>query len=1018
MSMPTLEEIVQAIEAQIASEGSALLRRVLAADPNFVRRIAEERLGPTLRAAAGLTGGGAPRTGKGGPARRAMGTHLGGSTYLRAVDTADGLVRLEIQFEDQVFRSREAKTIEEWAPMWSALKAGAKNADTFDHHEVGDKFGVYWLSVDKDGNEYDPYADEPAQPKQWKAKPTKLPPVELFTTATDHYDMDGATRELEKFMLHNRWIRKVSVDNVEAEAQMNRYRRMKHDVWTEDPRNAEPARAAPVPPAGLPATMLVGSSVSNAEALDANTRAFQNADRAARESESAYREALDRLAQVDKHDLLQVNEFLAWWRTHQRVIRVDPWIGRGQGLVSEATKALLERGAAWTMDDTLRLPRAAPASKLPQNDVIKHRADRVIPALRLWFDLSRAEEVVAAQAEGRGRVDAAARTEEERAVRAWTALPEPLRDAAIELDHILALTSPNWSDDAVIARAARIQVAIARIRPTEPGTILPTNVWFMTELRRILDAEDADDVSPRSIATEIRRGSLAWFVDPDVGDEAREDVGGTPTIAPFDPAFHTKLVADSIEQLRRVDVYRLLESAPQEHREAMAAYIRKHRPDLASDVAKMLEAVAEDEGEPAPAAPANAVRVVLNDKGFLLENTDRSHADRIKAINAPGRWMWSRALSAWYLLRVSGERAWSAAPDVVRQLNAVGIPAVLIDGRDGAAAPLSDQDSPPRPATPAPSAPTRAARPPKPPKRKKVDMKALPDAETVPVSSDLVGTWVWTGNASGTFWLSPLEAGKSKGSLTVTGDRTIAESSIVNTRHTRGNRGLYRRGKDYDPDSDGVVRDALMHQGDVIDGTPAGWKLSPDGEWLPYAQQSIVDLSTLKKLQLVGGPVARFLARCWGLQASERILFWGNRRLVDVTRPGVEIEVQDNEPVVVIGSDVELREVPDKPEGPTGTVRVGDHFLQTYIADASLYAFYEVVRVSPSMKTVDLRGVDARLVQDGSAYGRLFPVSGAFNTSSVETVRVQYDADGTPRYAGRMRYVRPGEGHPHYPYGM
>jgi hypothetical protein len=966
MSMPTLEEIVQAIEGQIASEGSALLRRVLAADPNFVRRIAEAKLGPTLRAPEARPAQDAllARTEVGRDAtRRAMGTHLGRSIYLRR--RPDGLVRLEIQFEDQVFRSREAKTIEAWAPAWSALKRGAKDRDTFDHHEVGDAFGIYWLSVDKDGNEYDPYADEATSAPSEDDDRNVASSLDAGKSRLtgNVYRVATMQRNGEDTLIPDAGDRldfsdkKRALDHAQDMAKKHQARilvifmRFNDKLMSHRELHAvvDPKRSTV--PAGLPATMLVGSSVSNADAMAANARASQSAERAAQESRAAYQEAMDRLEQVDKRDLEQVNAFLSWWRTHQRIIRVDPWAGYSGQIAQDATAQLRSEGAVWTLDDTLRLPRAAPAARLPQNDVIKHRADRVIPALRLWFDLSRAEEVVAAQAEG-GRVDAAARTMEERAVRAWTALPEPLRDAAIELDHLLTLISPNWSDDVMIARVARIQVAIARIRPTDPKVVLPSDARFMTELRHIMDAESVDDVSPRSVAAEIRRGSLAWFVDPDVGDEAREDGGGAPELA--------------------------------------------------------------------PAAPANAVRVVLNDKGFLVENTERSHADRIKAINAPGRWMWSRALSAWYLLRVGGERAWSAAPDVVRQLNAAGIPAVLVDERDGAA-PLSDQDSPPRPATPVPSAPTRAPRPPKPPKRKKVDMKALPDAPVVPVSSDLIGTWVWTGNASGTFWLSPLEAGKSKGSLTVTGERTIAESSVMKTRYTapRGTRGLYRRGKEHDPDADGVVRDALVDRGDVIDGTPAGWKLSADGEWSPYAQQSIVELSTLKKLQLVGGPVARFLARCWGLTPSERILFWANRRLVDVTRPGVEIEVQDNEPVVVIGSDVELREIPDKPEGPTGTVRVGDHFIRTFLGDASVYSFYEVVRVSPSGKTVDLRGVQKQITGESeTSYGRAFPIPGAFTSTHVETVRVRFDDDGTPSYAGRMRYVRPGEGHPHYPYGM
>jgi len=48
-----------------------------------------------------------------------------------------------------------------------------------------------------------------------------------------------------------------------------------------------------------------------------------------------------------------------------------------------------------------------------------------------------------------------------------------------------------------------------------------------------------------------------------------------------------KIAADSIEQLRRCDVFRLLDTYADD-RQDMAEYIRHHRPDLAGEVTDCL----------------------------------------------------------------------------------------------------------------------------------------------------------------------------------------------------------------------------------------------------------------------------------------------------------------------------------------------------------------------------------------------------------------------------------------------
>jgi len=57
---------------------------------------------------------------------------------------------------------------------------------------------------------------------------------------------------------------------------------------------------------------------------------------------------------------------------------------------------------------------------------------------------------------------------------------------------------------------------------------------------------------------------------------------------PFDPANHYKLVADTPEQIRRCDVFRLLDETRTIDRPALLAWLTHERPDLDAKVADCL----------------------------------------------------------------------------------------------------------------------------------------------------------------------------------------------------------------------------------------------------------------------------------------------------------------------------------------------------------------------------------------------------------------------------------------------
>ena len=60
---------------------------------------------------------------------------------------------------------------------------------------------------------------------------------------------------------------------------------------------------------------------------------------------------------------------------------------------------------------------------------------------------------------------------------------------------------------------------------------------------------------------------------------------------PFDPEHAIKIAADSLAQLRKIDVERVIEWAADETRQELADYIIAGRPDLADEVYEVMELV-------------------------------------------------------------------------------------------------------------------------------------------------------------------------------------------------------------------------------------------------------------------------------------------------------------------------------------------------------------------------------------------------------------------------------------------
>jgi hypothetical protein len=62
----------------------------------------------------------------------------------------------------------------------------------------------------------------------------------------------------------------------------------------------------------------------------------------------------------------------------------------------------------------------------------------------------------------------------------------------------------------------------------------------------------------------------------------------------FNPAQAILISADSIAELRRCDVFRVLEWTAAEHRAAVAEYVSRNRPELAGEVLAVLTELLTD----------------------------------------------------------------------------------------------------------------------------------------------------------------------------------------------------------------------------------------------------------------------------------------------------------------------------------------------------------------------------------------------------------------------------------------
>lgn len=68
-----------------------------------------------------------------------------------------------------------------------------------------------------------------------------------------------------------------------------------------------------------------------------------------------------------------------------------------------------------------------------------------------------------------------------------------------------------------------------------------------------------------------------------------------------------KISADSLQKLRRIDVFRVIEWAPDAKRAELARYITAGRPDLAAEVAACVAEVEGTSAEPITITPAAVV---------------------------------------------------------------------------------------------------------------------------------------------------------------------------------------------------------------------------------------------------------------------------------------------------------------------------------------------------------------------------------------------------------------------------
>jgi len=82
-----------------------------------------------------------------------------------------------------------------------------------------------------------------------------------------------------------------------------------------------------------------------------------------------------------------------------------------------------------------------------------------------------------------------------------------------------------------------------------------------------------------------------------VPNDKGKAVDSGENIIRFDPAQHIKIAADSIERLRRCDVFRVLDSCPEEHRQTVSNFIFDKRRDLQEEVSAVMADLATEAGD-------------------------------------------------------------------------------------------------------------------------------------------------------------------------------------------------------------------------------------------------------------------------------------------------------------------------------------------------------------------------------------------------------------------------------------
>lgn len=132
-----------------------------------------------------------------------------------------------------------------------------------------------------------------------------------------------------------------------------------------------------------------------------------------------------------------------------------------------------------------------------------------------------------------------------------------------------------------------------------------------------------EELHPRAedgkFSTEENKGEKA----EEPGNQAKASEPDEDEAEPaFDPMQAVKVSADSIDRLRKQDVQRVIEWTPEEHRDAVAEFITKERPDLAEEVSDVVGELKGEEETPEAQEEAPAEETATGRKETYI-NGDR-----------------------------------------------------------------------------------------------------------------------------------------------------------------------------------------------------------------------------------------------------------------------------------------------------------------------------------------------------------------------------------------------------------